>query len=220
MFAPPRNHPAGLRLSLLCLMTAIGSLVAVPSVLAGRTDGVDPALMQPPLDPSFAPWECWRAADTIICGGSKSESYEGLEVDFLSCGAGPIYSEGIVTSTARRVGDAEGRALETSFRDRYEETFSSNPDGSNPLLRSIGRLQHDFTYGIAGDPSTVSETLAGMGISVTGPGFGVVMHDVGTVAWDGNGELLRFGGVHPPAFSEEEWQETHDRICSVFESET
>ena len=132
MFAPHRNHSAGLGLSLICLMAAIGGLVAVPSVLAGRTDSVDPALMQPPLNPSFAPWDCWRAAETIICEGSKSETYDGLEVDFLSCAAGPIYSEGIVTSTARRVGDAEGRALETSFRDRYEETFSSSADGSDP----------------------------------------------------------------------------------------
>jgi hypothetical protein len=192
-------------------------LFSVPSVSAGQPDSVDPALMQPALNPTFAPWTCWRADDRIICEGSKTETYAGLEVDFLSCAAGPIYSQGTFTSTARRVGDAEGRALETSFRDRYEEYFSADSGGADPKLRSIGRLQHSFSYGVPGDPSTVSETLAGMAISVTGPGFGVVMHDVGTVAWDSNGELIRFGGVHPPAFSPEEWEETHDRICAVFE---
>jgi hypothetical protein len=218
MFAADRTRHANLQLALLGLMAIIGGLFGAPSVWAGQPDTVDPALMQPALNPSFGPWECWRADARIICEGSRTDTYAGLEVDFLSCAAGPIYSQGTITSTARRVGDADGRALETSFRDRYEEYFSSDPGGADPRLRSIGRLQHSFSYGVPGDPSTVSETLAGMAISVTGPGFGVVLHDVGTVAWDSNGELIRLGGVHPPAFSPEEWQATHDRICSVFES--
>lgn len=213
----PRSRVHRLLLALTVAAMSGGSFGAA-SAWAGQRDLVDPALMVPPLNPSFAPWTCWRAGDSITCEGSKAETYTGLEVDFLSCAAGPVYSQGTVTSTARRVGDAEGRALETAFRDRYEETFSSDPTGSGPTLRSIGRLQHTFSYRVAGDPSTVSETLAGMGISVTGPGFGVVLHDVGTVAFDSEGELIRFGGIHPPAFSDEEWQSAHDRICSFFES--
>lgn len=217
MSPPYRPRTTARRLALMVLVTAVVGLLAVPAASAGQGDSVDPALMQPALNPSFAPWTCWRAGEQIICEGSKTFSYEGLEVDFLSCPSGPIYSAGTATSTARRVGDAEGRALTTAFRDRYEEYFSSDPAGADRRLRSIGRLQHTFSYGVAGDASTVSETLAGVGISVTGPGFGVVLHDVGTVAWDGAGELTRFGGVHPPAFSPEEWQAAHDRLCSAFE---
>jgi hypothetical protein len=204
------------RLTLTLVTIAFAALFGVPSASAGSLDTVDPALMQPALNPSFAPWTCWRADSRIVCEGSATATYAGLEVDFLSCPAGPIYSQGSITSTARRVGDANGLALETAFRDRYEEYFSTNSGGADPRLRSIGRLQHTFSYGAPGDASTVSETLAGMAINVTGPGFGVVLHDVGTVAWDSNGELIRIGGIHPPAFSPEEWQETHDRICSVF----
>jgi hypothetical protein len=196
------------------VLAFVAGFVAAPVARAGQTDTIDPAVMQPALNPEFAPWTCWRADSKIICEGSKTWTYGGLEVDFLSCPTGPIYSEGTASSTARRVGDANGRALETTFRDRYEETFSA--EGTDVTLRSIGRLQVNLSYGIAGDPATVAATLAGMAISVTGPGFGAVMHDVGTVAWDSEGALLRFGGVHPPAFSAEEWQETHDRICSAF----
>lgn len=218
MFATHQKPRADRLLLTIAVAAVIGGSLGAGSARAGRPDLVDPALMAPQLNPSFAPWTCWRAGDRITCEGSKTETYTGLEVDFLSCSAGPIYSQGTFTSTARRVGDAEGRALETSFRDRYEETFSSDPTGVAPTLRSIGRLQHTFSYGVAGDASTVSETLAGVGISVTGPGFGVFLHDVGTVAWDSGGEVLRFGGIHPPAFSQEEWQAAHDRICSFFES--
>lgn len=203
--------------SALVIGFVVSGVSSVPTAFAGRPDTVDPNLMEPALNPSFAPWTCWRAGATIVCEGSKTETYTGLEVDFLACEGGPIYSAGTLTSTARRIGDPTGQALETAFRDRYVETFSANASGEDARLRSIGRLQHTFSYGVAGDPSTVSETLAGIGISVTGPGFGVVLHDVGTAAWDSEGGLLRLGGIHPPTFSEEEWQATHDRICSVFE---
>ena len=217
MSASYGQRHAKLRLTLMLIATALAGLIAVPSASAGRVDTVDPTLMQPSLNPSFAPWTCWRADGRIICEGSRTATYSGLEVDFLSCAVGPIYSQGSITSVARRVGNADGLALETSFRDRYEEYFSTDPGGADPRLRSIGRLHHSFTYGVPGDGSTVSETLAGMAISVTGPGFGVVLHDVGTVAWDSNGELIRIGGVHPPTFSPEEWERTLDRICSVFD---
>jgi hypothetical protein len=215
MSAPNNQRHPNLRRALIGLPIVIAGLFSVPSVSAGQPDSVDPARMQPALNPAFAPWTCWRADDRIICEGSKTETYASLQVDFLSCAAGPIYSQGTFTSTARRVGDAEGRALETSFRDRYDEYFITDSGGADPQLRSIGRLQHSFSYGVPGDPSTVSETLAGMAISVTGPGFGVVMHEVGTVAWDNNGDLVRFGGVHPFAVSSEQWEETHDRICAA-----
>lgn len=217
MFSTHGPRRASVRVALLGSLAIVGVLVATPSVLAGRPDRVDPTIMQPPLSPEFAPWTCWLSAGHTICEGSKAESYAGLEVDFLACEVGPISSEGTFSSVARRTGDANGRALETSFRDRYEETFSIDSDGSGPTLRSIGRLQHTFSYGVAGDPSTVSETIAGMGISLTGPGFGVVLHDVGTIAWDSGGELRRIGGIHPPLFDEQEWQATHDRICAYFE---
>lgn len=206
-------------------MVRIGTLIAMavlvvagaPPALAGRTDTVSPSLMQPPLNPTFAPWECWRAGHQIVCEGSKTETYTGWEVDFLACDVGTIYATGTFTATARRVGDAEGRALRTAFRDRYVEYFGTDPSGADPVLRSIGRSQHAFVYGVPGDTSSVSEILSGLQISVTGPGVGVVLHDVGTVAWDHEGELIRFGGVHPPAFSPDEWEAVHAEICAAFE---
>jgi hypothetical protein len=205
-----------MRQLVIVFAVAVAAMAGPQAAVAGKGDAVDPALMQPSLNPTFAPWECWRAGAQIVCEGTKTESYTGLPVDFLACDVGPIYSSGTFTATARRIGDLDGRALQTAFRDRYVEYFSTDPGGANPRLRSIGRLQHTFEYGVPGDGSTVSETLSGLQISVTGPGVGVVFHDVGTLAFDSEGNLIRTGGVHP-WFDPDEWAETHDRICAAFE---
>jgi hypothetical protein len=135
-------------------------------------------------------------------------------VDFLACDAAPVYSSGTYTSVARRVGDADGRALITTFRDSYVEWFSADPEGSGPQLRSTGKLKRVFEYGVAGDPSTVSESMIGVEIRVTGQGVGVVMRDVGVRTWDSEGNLVKSAGSH---ITFESFGESHAKICSVFE---
>jgi len=197
----------------LLVITIVGLALSGPqAAFAGKTSTVDPALMQPPLNPTFAPWDCWRAGDRIICEGAMTETYAGLEVDFLACDAGPAYSAGTVTSVARRVGDVDGRALITTFRDSYVEWFTADPGGSGPRLRSAGNVRHIFEYAVAGDPSTVSVSTIGVEIRVTGQGVGLLMHDVGVRTWDSDGNLLKAAGSH---ISFESFMESHSRICSA-----
>ena len=78
------------------VIVALGMLLAmlVPaSVAAGQPDQVDPALMQPALNPTFAPWDCWRHGTGIVCDGHRSDSWTN-EVTFLECGGRPVYSTG------------------------------------------------------------------------------------------------------------------------------
>ena len=68
-------------------------LLAPASVGAGQPDQVDPALMQPALNPDFAPWDCWRSGTGIVCDGQWSASWTN-EVTFLECGGRPVFSTG------------------------------------------------------------------------------------------------------------------------------
>ena len=201
---------------LVMVATCALALGAPITALAGQPNKVDPALMEPALNPAFAPWDCWRTANSIICEAAVSESYSGLEVDFLACDVGQIYSAGTFASTARRVGDAQGRALKTTFRESYLEWFTADPDGSGLALRSTGQRHNLFEYSVAGDPSTATLSTIGVEIRVTGPGLGVLLQDVGYRTWDSEGQLLKFAGSHITA---ESFAESHDRICGAFEQE-
>jgi hypothetical protein len=203
------------RVAALLAVCVLG--LGVPTtVFAGNPDKVDPALMQPALNPAFAPWDCWRTGDRIVCEGSITDSYEGLEVDFLACEPGPIYSAGTYTSIARRIADADGNALKTTFRDSYVEWFTEDPEGSGLALRSTGHRKQLFEYSVAGDPSTITLSTIGVEIRVTGPGFGVPLHDVGVRTWDSEGNLLKSAGSH---ITEESFAESHARICNAFGQE-
>ena len=48
------------------------ALSAPVGVAAGRGESVDPALMQPPLNPAFEPWECWRTGTGITCEAART----------------------------------------------------------------------------------------------------------------------------------------------------
>jgi len=201
----------------LFLMTIVALALSGPqAAFAGKTSTVDPALMQPPLNPTFAPWECWRAGDSIICEGSDTGTYNGLEVDFLACDGGPVFSAGTYSASARRVGDADGLALTTTFRDSYVEWFSANPDGSGIRLRSTGQRKNVFTYSDPGNPETVSLSTIGVDIRVTGPGLGVLMQDVGHTTWNSDGNLVKSAGSH---ITEESFAESHAKICEALDLE-
>jgi hypothetical protein len=81
----------------MCLM----ALMAPASVVAGQPDSVDPALMQPPLNASFGPWECWQTGAGITCAGARSLAWEGAETG-LECAGRPVYTTGTDMRTQRR----------------------------------------------------------------------------------------------------------------------
>ena len=63
-------------MGLAILVLALGAPVGVA---AGRGASVDPGLMQPPLNASFGPWECWRTGTGITCEGQRTLTAVGVE---------------------------------------------------------------------------------------------------------------------------------------------
>ena len=190
----PRNGRRGRLASALILACAL-ALTGIGDVSAGRSDSVDPALMTPALNPSFD-WECWRAADRIICEGTAIESWSGVEIAPCSDG-GALYSSGFDSRRIRRVSDSEGRALSSQLFVQAREVTSRSADMSGLLARGMAQFSVSFDWAVPGDLSSRTSILHGVDISVTVPGHGMLLHQVGVISYDFEDNLLFARGVHP-----------------------
>ena len=123
----------------MAILVSVLALLMPTSASAGQRDSVDPAIMQPALNPSFAPWDCWRTGTGIVCDGARALAWEGAETGFV-CEGRPVYSTGTDERTLRRFGDENGLALQTNGHVYIRETLSLTPDGSGPTLQGIGQF--------------------------------------------------------------------------------
>lgn len=210
------RHPAVRRvaaaLSATLLLAAVVAGPGAPAVAAGRGDSVDPAVMQPSLNPSFSPWECWQTGSGIVCDGARSLSWTGAETG-LVCDGHVVYTTGTDERTQRRFGDETGRALATIQHVDIRETLSLSADGTGPTLRAAGHFQEHFEYAIPGDLSSRTDTYTGLDVRVTGPGVGLVLHDVGVKTFDIDDNVLAAHGPHPVV---EDFEAAFAKICDAF----
>lgn len=168
-------------------------LATAGGVSAGRSDSVDPALMTPPLNPSFT-WECWRAGDQIVCDGKRITTYEAVEA--IPCDDGWIYATGIARDTLRRVGDADGRALKTLGTTRIDDWVSRSPAFDGIVGMARGSWTDLYEYGVPGELSSRVVTRRGVDVILTIPGQGMVVLDAGIKSWDIEDSILSARGPH------------------------
>ena len=187
-------------------------LLAPAATLAGRGDSVDPSIMQPGLNPAFAPWGCFRTGAGITCEGHLEAAWTNAEWG-LSCDGQPVYSTGTEDRVLVRHGDDEGLALWSRASVEIRETLSLQPDGSGPTLHAAGLWAEHFDYGTPGDASTRVERDTGMNIRISGPGVGVVLRNVGIEAFDiEDNRLIAHGNLL------EDWDAAFLRVCDAFEA--
>jgi hypothetical protein len=172
------------------------ALSAPLSVAAGRGESVDPLLMQPPLNATFGPWECWRAGDGITCEGQRTLTAVGAETDFM-CDGRPVYTNEVDTRTQRRYGDANGLALKTVAHVDIRGILGFEPDLRGPNLTGRGIFQETYYYIVPGDLSSRTDRYTGLDVRITGPGVGLVVHDVGVKTFDIDDNVLFMHGPHP-----------------------
>jgi hypothetical protein len=187
-------------------------MIAPASVAAGQPDRVDPSLMQPALNPTFAPWDCWRRGTGIICDGQRSDSWTN-EVTFLECDGRPVYSTGTDVRTLRRNGDANGLGLWSKSHVMIDEVLTMQPDGSGPAITAFGRFEQRFEYGVPGDLATRTERYAGIDVHVTAPGLGVILHDTGVKTFDIDDNVILAHGPHPLL---EDFDAAFAKVCDAF----
>ena len=190
------------------------ALSAPVGVAAGRGDRVDPALMQPPLNASFAPFECWRTGTGITCEGHRTLTATGVETG-LVCDGRPVYTNEVDVRTQRRYGDANGLALKTIQHVDIRGVLGSEPDLSGQNLTGRGVFQETFEYAVPGDLSTRTDRYTGLDVRVTCPGVGLVVHDVGIKMFDIEDNLLFAHGPHPVV---EDFEAAFAGICPALEA--
>ncbi|HEX6127895.1 MAG TPA: hypothetical protein VF071_02630 [Candidatus Limnocylindria bacterium] len=176
----------------LALVFALG---LTGSTAAGRVNSVDPAFMTPALNPTFD-WECWGAGDQIVCEGTATESWSGVEIGLCDDG-GALYSTGFDSRRIRRVSDAEGRALTSQLFVQARDTVSRSLTMDGTVAKGMAQFYVSFEWGVPGDQSTRTSILHGMDASVTVPGHGLLLHQVGVISYDIDDNLLFARGVHP-----------------------
>jgi hypothetical protein len=177
---------------------------------AGQPDTVDPLLMQPPLNPTFGPWTCYRTGDEIVCDGERTITWEAADYGIV-CDGRPVLGSGYEHRTQRRWGDANGLALKTLQHFKGEDTVSLNADMSGPTLRGAGQFTEVFEYAVPGDLSTRTDTYRGLDVKYVGQGVGLVIHDVGTKSFDIDDNVLFLHGQHPVVT--EGYEAAFSRFC-------
>ena len=209
---PARRRPARRGRAAIFLAVGMVGLATSDVASAGRDDAVDPGLMQPALNDSFGPWECWRTGGGTVCDGARDLSWAGAETG-LVCDGAMVYSTGTDSRTQRRFGDESGLALRTLQHVDIRETLSLSADGTGPTLRGLAHFQEHFEYPIPGDLSSRTDTYTGVDVHITGPGVGLVVHDVGLKTFDIDDNVLAAHGPHPIL---EDFEGTFAQICDAF----
>ena len=190
------------------------ALSAPVGVGAGRGESVDPALMQPALNPTFGPWECWRTGTGITCEGHRTLTAVGLETFFV-CDGRPVYTNEVDTRTQRRYGDENGLALKTVAHVDIRGILGFEPGLSGPNLTGRGIFQETYYYLVPGDLSTRTDRYTGLDVRITGPGVGLVVHDVGVKTFDIEDNVLFMQGPHPVV---EDFESAFAGVCPALEA--
>ena len=186
---------------------------APAGVAAGRGESVDPALMQPPLNATFEPWECWRTGTGITCEGHRTLTAVGAET-FLVCDGQPVYTNEVDTRTLRRYGDENGLALKAVQHVNIKGVVGLEPDLSGPNLNTVGLFQETYRYAVPGDLSTRTDRYTGLDVRFSGPGVGLVVHDVGIKTFDIDDNVLFAKGPHPVV---EDFETAFAGVCPALE---
>jgi hypothetical protein len=179
---------------LLAAMSLVGVALAAPHAAAKSPHQVDPAAMQPALNPQFAPWTCFEAGVGVTCQGSYETTY--AEPIGLQCDGQEVYIRGYGHEQMTRWHTADGLATKTIVQLSFpEDVFSLSPTGEGPSLTIAGHWNRHYTYAVPGDPG--SRTLTERGLIYLGKSAdGVVLRDVGQVVFEPGQDFETVATMH------------------------
>ena len=166
------------------IVLAIVALGAAPLTPARS---IDPSTLNP-VPAGF--YSCRATADGAICNAHTIDPYE-FEATGIFCGSGAgtveIVDSGIRDVTATRWYDRELNLVRRQRMFLFRDTHLTNPANGRTLAYS----QHNTDNEILGVPGDLgSATLYSHGhLSMTAPGYGSVILDVGQVIVGPSGDL-------------------------------
>lgn len=191
MFSTPRVSLFKRRALALVPVAAILAAFAIAAPAAAR-ESVDPATLNPPAPDVYT---CRATGDGTICVATNSNPYE-LEPTGIWCdseaGAFEVLDSGGHDIRATRWYDGDGNLVRRKVVHSFPGTQYANPLNGT----SIDYHQHNTDWDVLAVPGDLSSsTWSGHGVlSMTVPGYGLVIHEAGVVTVGPDGELEHRGG--------------------------
>lgn len=175
-----------------------GLLLTAPEAVSKSPHALDPALMQPALNPDFAPWSCFAAGSGVTCQGGYEASYH--EPFGLFCDGQEVWITGTIREFMTRWHTADGLATKTKVHlDAPADVFSLSPDGSGPTVTIRGHWNRHYVYPLPGDRDSRILTEVGAIYVANERGKGIVLHDTGPVTFEPGAdfeEIAEMHGIH------------------------
>ncbi len=175
-----------------CLAAVV---VTAPGAVSQSPHQVDPASLQPALNPGFAPWSCFEAGRGITCKGGYEAAYN--EPIGLECDGQEVWLAGRARERMTRWHTAGGLATKTSVHlDFPADVFSLSADGSGPTLTIRGHFNRHYVYSVPGDLASRVLTEVGNIYVANQPGSGIVLHDTGSVTFEPGEDFESIAVMH------------------------
>lgn len=174
-------------------LTGLGA--TAPAAESASPHRVDPATLQPPLNPNFAPWSCWEAGTGTTCQGSMHSEYH--ELTGLECGGQEVWVQGYGDERMTRWHTADGLATKTQVTLSYPaDVYSLSSTGDGPSVTLRGHWQRHYTYPVPGDRDSRVMREIGAIFLVNVRGQGMVLQDTGVVTFAPGGEFEAIDTMH------------------------
>ena len=136
---------------------------------------------------------CQTTGTGTLCHGSETFNVTNAPTG-ISCGAFEVLATFSGTVTYELRYNAAGLGTEGTFHENVVGTYINSVTAKT--ITNNGHATVVDIFGTPGDQSTVTQTLNGLLGIATGRQFGLVGHDVGTITFDPNGNILFEGGPH------------------------
>ena len=158
--------------SILALAGLVG--MAVPAA-AGPL--VDPDTLQPPPPPGA---ECRLDGQWIICQTSLQFTPVNEPILDIELPCGTMYWTGTdVRSGIRWYNADDGKLVKRFVTQDVDSTVSLSPTGAGPTATLVQHTNFWTYYAIPGDESSGSGPQHGSDLTISAPGYGVIVHIAG-----------------------------------------
>lgn len=172
-------------------------ILAMTGVAIAAVATAGPATAATGLTPPPPSWYfCTSTGSGTVCHGTFAFEHYG-ESDGTCPQGFDLLENGYKEELGKRVYDRDGKLVERVLHDRYVRGDPRNVIYNSVTGKSVaywGDITETDTFAVPGDFDSMSARLTGNLYTVTASGSGVLVHDVGVLAFDPDGNVTEDRG--------------------------